>query len=193
MSNSDQLLERSPTYLEYIERLHSEKLAYEAKHPETRQGCMKQNLPSDKRVPCFAVEAAKARGVDPKLIWSDLTVARNLSDTVKRMIAGTPLANKKTRLIRIARLPVEQQEDYVKCLSNPRRNQPHVQAKQATTPRSWNATLESAARSTTAAFREALRQVREHAESRRLNATEISNLEGMCKVLASVFRRNKVA
>ena len=111
----ENLIRNELTTMERGELLARRKEIYEERHPETKIGNtverqeVKRNdfaLP-----PSFSADTAAKTGLTPRSIQQEVQIAKNIVPEVKEAIRETPIADRKTDLLHLARMePAEQQE-----------------------------------------------------------------------------------
>jgi ParB family chromosome partitioning protein len=106
---------RANTALEQSDQLLRRKAIYEQIHPETKRGGAPGKAGGGKRAKVaesatFARDTAAKTGVSPRTVREDVQIAARITPEVKGLLRGTPLADEKTELLRIARLPAAKQE-----------------------------------------------------------------------------------
>ena len=104
----ENIIRNNPTALERGELLKRRKQIYEEMYPETRSvnikgGPGRGKKGVDNTQPAFAEEISEKIGSSTRTIREDLQIANNLTDETKEVIKGTPLENKKTELLHLAR------------------------------------------------------------------------------------------
>jgi ParB family chromosome partitioning protein len=101
--------------LERSEHLASRKRWYETKHPETRRGTAggraRQGIASE--IISFAEDAAQKIEKTVRSIQQDVQIAESIPEDVREAIRETPLADSKTDLLAMARLPEAAQREVV--------------------------------------------------------------------------------
>jgi ParB family chromosome partitioning protein len=112
LAEIDENLIRSPlSKAERIKALQRRKEIYEAMHPETKKpkgGRPKKN--SAETAP-FSEDTAKATGKSKRSVQADVALSKKLDDEAVKIIADTPVANKKTELAKLAALSPDDQRD----------------------------------------------------------------------------------
>jgi len=112
----ENLIRNELTVLERAEHLKRRKEIYEARHPETKKATGK-NL-ADKRwhatelnsAACFTADTAAKTGTTERTVRQEIQIAASIPEPVKEAIRSTPLADSKTDLLTLARMPAPQQE-----------------------------------------------------------------------------------
>jgi hypothetical protein len=111
------------TPLERGEHIRRRKQLYEALHPEVKHGGAPGKSGGGKekakgaRAASFAADTAKKTGLSQRTVQEDAQIG-NLSLEAKRVVKGTPLANKKRELLALARLPKEEQVQVAKVVTS---------------------------------------------------------------------------
>lgn len=95
------------TVLERSEALNERKELYEALHPPRRGRPTKGETVSG-----FARETARTH-LSPRTIQHEIHIARAIPEELRKRLKGTKLADAKRELLRIARLPHDEQRDVV--------------------------------------------------------------------------------
>lgn len=110
----ENLIRNELTVLERAEHLKRRKEIYEALHPEAKHGNTKERAEVKRNdfvlPPSFAADTAAKTGVTERTVQQDVQIAAKIAEPVKEAIRSTPLADSKTDLLALARLPTEQQE-----------------------------------------------------------------------------------
>jgi ParB family chromosome partitioning protein len=102
------------TALERAEHIDRRKQLYEELHPEVKHGGAPGKAGGGKkkakgaRVASFAADTAKKTGLSLRTVQEDVQIAK-LSPEAKRVVKGTPLADKKRELLALSRVPREEQ------------------------------------------------------------------------------------
>lgn len=115
----ENLIRNDLSVLEHGEQLEERKAIYEELYPETAiPGRGKnQNTPSEinsvGESPTFTEDTAEKTGKSRRTIEQEIQIARDISPEVKDKIRDTELADRKTDLLRLARMEPEQQEQIV--------------------------------------------------------------------------------
>jgi ParB family chromosome partitioning protein len=104
--------------LERSDQMLRRKLIYEQLHPETKKGAAPGKSGGGKVAksgpgPSFARDTATKAGVGIRAVYRDLQIAAKITPEAKALIRGTPLDDEKVELLRIARLPAENQEKVI--------------------------------------------------------------------------------
>jgi len=100
--------------LELLERCDQEsrrKRVYETLHPETKHGGDRRSESSGNHchLKSFADDTADKTGVTARTVRQEVQIAEKILPEVKAAIRGTELADSKTDLLQLARLPHEKQ------------------------------------------------------------------------------------
>jgi hypothetical protein len=88
---------------------------YEQLYPETRHGATPSKAGGGKvpktasNATCAADTAARTATAE-RTVRQDVQIAARITPEAKALLRGTPLADEKTELLRVARLPAEKQE-----------------------------------------------------------------------------------
>jgi ParB family transcriptional regulator, chromosome partitioning protein len=96
------------TTLERSEQLARRKEVYEAIHPKTQHGGDRKSEKSrrnDFALNSFAMDTATKTDVSPRTVQQEVQIASKISGPAKEMIRDTPVADDKTSLLEIARMP----------------------------------------------------------------------------------------
>lgn len=113
----ENLIRNELSDLERSEHLAERKRLYLLKHPETKRGGA-PGLPGGGKaktemISSFAQDAAEKIGVTDRSIRQDVQIAESIPEDVRDAIRDTPIAESKTDLLDIARLPEEAQRDVI--------------------------------------------------------------------------------
>lgn len=125
----ENLVNNPPGTLERSELWKRRKEIYEALHPEATAEAIRSAArweaekspneiislgddakPPAKAVISFSKDAAAKTGVSQRTVQQEVQIAENIVPEVKEMLRNTPVADKKTDLLAIARTPGEQQQ-----------------------------------------------------------------------------------
>ena len=116
----ENLVRNELSVLERSESLKRRKEIYEAIHPEAKAktaGAHASNRAQGRGAseiispaPSFAADTAAKTGRTPRTIQHEVQIAEGIAEPVRDQIRGTPLANKKAELIKLARLEPEKQQ-----------------------------------------------------------------------------------
>lgn len=113
----ENLIRNDLSDLERAEHLAERKRLYLLKHPETKRGGAPGLAGGGKakteNISSFASDAAQKIGVTDRSIRQDVQIAESIPEDVRDAIRETPLADSKTDLLDMARLPVERQREIV--------------------------------------------------------------------------------
>lgn len=123
----ENLIRRELTALERAEQLARRKVLYETIHPEAKAGAaqangMNRSLGRDvvaRNATTFANDTAAKTGASARTVRQDVQIGRDLSDEAKAILRNTPVADRKSDLRDIARLPAEQQPAAALAKVNP--------------------------------------------------------------------------
>lgn len=109
--------------MERSEHLAERKRLYLLKHPETKRGTAGANASNAAQgkgdaaevisVASFAQDAAEKIGVTDRSIRQDVQIAESIPEDVRDAIRDTPIAESKTDLLDIARLPEAAQREVI--------------------------------------------------------------------------------
>jgi DNA modification methylase/ParB-like chromosome segregation protein Spo0J len=108
------------TILERGEQTARRKVIYEQLHPEVKTGGLPGKSGGGKvaksaTVAPFAQDTAAKTGTSTRTIHEDVQIANRITPEAKALIRGTPLADEKRELLRVARLPAAKQEKVIKA------------------------------------------------------------------------------
>jgi len=116
----ENLIRNELTVLERAEQLKRRKEIYEALHPETKQGVAGGKASGQARrttaesavvhTPSFVEDTAQKTGRAARTVFEEVQIATNLDDEVKEMIRDTEIADRKTDLLKLARMDKEEQK-----------------------------------------------------------------------------------
>ena len=111
----ENLIRNEGSALERGEWLLERKTIYEELFPETRHGGDRrsQDFQEAESAVCFVNDTADKTGKSNRVIKEEIQIARDISPEVKDKIRDTELADRKTDLLRLARMDPEQQEQIV--------------------------------------------------------------------------------
>lgn len=137
----ENLARRELTVLERGELLVQRKALYEALHPETRRGtaggrakAARRNGAPTNEIPSFAGAVARTTHLSPRTIQHEVAIVHAIPGDVRKKLRGTRLEDRKVDLMRLARLPHEEQRALVDIMS--RGTVPTLRAAQAQLTRS---------------------------------------------------------
>ena len=106
--------------LERSEHLAERKRLYLLKHPETKRGTAGANASNAAQgkgdaseTVSFATDTSEKTGRTERAIQQDVQIAESIPEDVRDALRDTPLADSKTDLLDIARLPEEAQREVV--------------------------------------------------------------------------------
>jgi ParB family chromosome partitioning protein len=116
----ENLVRNELTTLERSEQLKRRKELYEAMHPETKHVTERggpgrgHKTTAEYTAVSFVEDTAKKIGQSPRTVRQEVQIASNIIPEVKEALADTPIANRKTDLIEIARMEPEKQKETAK-------------------------------------------------------------------------------
>lgn len=110
----ENLIRNELTELERSEHLKRRKELYEARHPETKRGGDYGNQYTGGRsrlndTVSFSQDTAAKTGQSERTIQRDVRIAQHIAEDVKDAIRDTKIADSKTDLLELARLPEDDQ------------------------------------------------------------------------------------
>jgi len=113
----ENLIRDELTVLAHSERIVERKRIYETLHPEAKPEEQRKkglNVSAEMisaltATPAFADDTAAKTGVTPRTVRHEVQIATKLAPDVKEQIRETPLADSKTELLKLARMPEAQQ------------------------------------------------------------------------------------
>ncbi|HYD00958.1 MAG TPA: MT-A70 family methyltransferase [Phycisphaerales bacterium] len=113
----ENLVRNELTVLERSEHLARRQEIYEALHPETKAGTKgaltKHHGKAATETISFADATAQAIGSSPRTVQHETQIAKRLAPDVKERLRETEIADNKTELLRLARLPADEQRQVV--------------------------------------------------------------------------------
>lgn len=112
----ENLIRNDLSDLERAEHLATRKRLYLLKHPETKRGGDRGNQHTGGRqteIISFSQDAAEKIGVTDRSIRQDVQIAESIPEDVRDALRETPVADSKTDLLDIARLPEEAQREVI--------------------------------------------------------------------------------
>lgn len=119
----ENLIRNELSDLERTEHLAERKRLYLLKHPETKRGTAGANASNasqgkgyataDSAVASFAADTAAKTGASERSVRADVQIAESIPEDVRDALRETPLADSKTDLLDIARLPEAAQRDVI--------------------------------------------------------------------------------
>jgi ParB family chromosome partitioning protein len=115
----ENLMRNELTDLELAEQLYRRKAIYETLHEETKHGGNRRQDPdsgSCPRVPAFLDNAARITGRGRTTIGDYVQIAKHLDPEVKATLRHTPMANRKTDLLTLAKMKPEAQRTLAKTI-----------------------------------------------------------------------------
>lgn len=121
----ENLIRNDLTVLERGEHLARRKRIYEFLHPATRHGAAKGRAgggkigrSKDERISSFANDTAEKIKLTGRTIQHEVQIAEKIAPDVKETIRGTDIADSKTDLLELARLPADKQRAVAARLAN---------------------------------------------------------------------------
>jgi len=108
----ENLIRNDLSDLERAEHLSARKGWYEAKHPETRRGGDRRSEAARSNgndFVSFGADTSQKTGRSERAVQQDVQIAQSIPEDIRDAIRDTPLAESKTDLLAIARLPEEAQ------------------------------------------------------------------------------------
>ena len=113
----ENLIRNEGSALERGEWLLERKIIYEELYPETRHGLTSERAEVNRNnfvlPPAFTEDTADKTGQSRRTIEQEIQIARDITPEVKDKIRDTELADRKTDLLRLARMEPNQQEQIV--------------------------------------------------------------------------------
>jgi ParB family chromosome partitioning protein len=110
--------------LERAEQLARRKNIYEEVYPQTKRGIAgaasrwENDATPDSGVASFNEDTHLKTGMSKSLIYENVQIANAIAPDVKEALRETPLANRKTELLKIAQMKPEQQRAVVERISS---------------------------------------------------------------------------
>lgn len=108
------------TALERADHLKRRKEIYEALHPQTRNGAqgggrngVGTRTRTESEIVSFSVDTAAKSKLSERTIQHDVQIAADIPQQAKEALSKTPVANRKTDLLKIARMEDEKERDAV--------------------------------------------------------------------------------
>lgn len=121
----ENLIRNELTTMERGELLARRKEIYEERHPETKAGAAGANASNAAQgkehaseIISFATDTAAKTGLTPRSIQQEVQIAKNIAPEVKESIRETPIADRKTDLLQLARMEPEQQKQIISHVSS---------------------------------------------------------------------------
>ncbi len=122
----ENLIRDELTVLDRSEQLARRKQLYEAKHPETKSGRAQADGMNRKLghnvaeliSATFTSDTAAKTSVTPRTIRQEVQIAEAIQEDVKEQIRQTPIADSKTELLKLARMPEQQQRAVAEKISS---------------------------------------------------------------------------
>lgn len=107
----ENLVREELTVLERSRQLARRKEIYEAQHPETKNGATGRgrNRSADSAKLSFADEAATKTSRSSRVVREEVQIAESITDEAQEIIESTDIADSKTELLNLARVPEEKQ------------------------------------------------------------------------------------
>lgn len=113
----ENLIRAELSVLERSEHLARRKAIYEELHPETAHGGTGRGRERDRvadsatlKTPSFAQDTAAKTGTSARVIHENVQIAQAIAPEVKEALRDTPLADKKTALLDIAKMDADDQQ-----------------------------------------------------------------------------------
>lgn len=118
----ENLVRAELTVLERAEPLARAKEIYESLHPDTKRcgDCGNQYTGGKPRLSetvSFSQATAAKTGLSPRTIQQDVQIATKIPEDVRDTIRETPIADNKKELLKLARLPEEEQRAVVELIT----------------------------------------------------------------------------
>ncbi len=124
----ENLIRHTMSALEYSRQLRRRQEIYEVLYPGAKRGGVNQHtkgkvgsLLTDKmsvsKKP-FSEDAAEKLGRSPRQVRRDLAIAKNISDEVAEQIQDTPVANRKSELAKLGKLPAKAQREAASAIAS---------------------------------------------------------------------------
>lgn len=123
LAEIDENIARSPlTAIEQTKALARRKEIYETLHPDAKSrnkapkgdgGTKAKGLPAAS----FAADTAEKTGTSPRTVQRDVAIGQAIPDEVAELIKGTPIADNKRELKKLARLEPEEQRIVAQMLA----------------------------------------------------------------------------
>ncbi len=122
----ENLIRKKLTALEYAENLKRRKEIYESLHPDTKQGGTPGKAGGGKEakdpksgsfVPSYAEDTAKKTGRSRSAISLATQIASHIGDDVKKQLRGTPIEDRQTDLLALARMKPEKQAHIIEVIA----------------------------------------------------------------------------
>ena len=112
-SLDENLARHELTVLERGEMLAQRKRLYEALHPESRRGVAgaRARAGSASEIISFAAEVSRKTHLSPRTVQHEVQIAQAIPKDVRKMIRGSRLEDHKVELLRLARLPHDEQRE----------------------------------------------------------------------------------
>lgn len=124
----ENLIRNELTALEHAEHTARRKQIYEARHPQAKRGTAGGVASGSSRrgerttaesavVQSFVADTAVKTGVAERTVYEDVQIATAIPEDVREKIHGTELADRKTDLLNLAKMPEEQQRKVVEVVA----------------------------------------------------------------------------
>lgn len=121
----ENLIRNELNTMERGELLARRKAIYEERNPETKAGTAGANASNAAQgrehaseIISFATDTAAKTGLSPRSVQQEVQIANKITPEVKDAIRETPLADKKTELLRLARMEPAQQMQTVQKIAS---------------------------------------------------------------------------
>jgi ParB family chromosome partitioning protein len=123
----ENLIRNDLTVLEHAEHLQRRKQVYLTLHPAKKQGGSPGKAGGGKKakrpesgcfVPSFLEDTAQKTGQGRSTVAEAIHIADNLPEDVKNQLRGTPIADRKTDLLRLAKMEPSEQQTVVQTIVN---------------------------------------------------------------------------
>jgi ParB family chromosome partitioning protein len=112
----ENLVRQELSALERAEQTRRRKEIYEALHPGAARPRGGRRRKNGERVSSFSADTAGKSGTSPRSVQQDVQIAARLCDAAKELVHGTPLADRKADLLRLARLEPAQQVEAARLM-----------------------------------------------------------------------------
>jgi N6-adenosine-specific RNA methylase IME4 len=104
--------------LERCEHLKRRKELYEAKYPQTRRPKGGRPPRNSEIISSFSADTADKARVTQRTVQQEVQIAERLVDDVRDVLRGTGVADSKTDLLRLAKMPAERQRAVTRCITS---------------------------------------------------------------------------
>ena len=125
LAELDENLERNElSYLERAEALLRRKRIYERLNPDSRAGVIggkakaATEAGSATEIISFSADTARRAHLSPRTVQHEVHVAEAIPSDVRKVLKDTPVADRKVDLLRLARMPHDEQRDLAQRLSS---------------------------------------------------------------------------